>query len=251
MKSHLLLFGLVTIVPTLVFANDEKSLAESLVELRAEVESLSEQLELERATARESMVGLTERRAELDADLQREQLRLKRLQELMREQDALVARHADVDDALKPALLEAGAGLLEYVDGSLPFRLSERRAAIAAILDKVRTGELSPSRAATRLWAIAQDELRLTKENGLYRQPIELEGKEVLVDVVRIGMVLLFFKTPGGAVGQAVYQGTWRYLPITDDEGVRQVNHLFDSFKKQVRVGYFELPAIIPAEAAQ
>ena len=74
-----------------------------------------------------------------------------------------------------------------------------------------------------------------------------IHGTEQLVDVVRIGMVMLFFKTAEGAVGHAVKQGdTWTTRTLTEPEDRKRVLRLFDNFKKQIRVGYFEIPNALP-----
>jgi hypothetical protein len=60
-------------------------------------------------------------------------------------------------------------------------------------------------------------------------------------------MVMLFFKTGDGRVGHAVREGsTWTARTLQDAEDRKRVLHLFDSFKKQIRTGYFEIPNALP-----
>lgn len=84
----------------------------------------------------------------------------------------------------------------------------------------------------------------------MYRQSIELAGEELLADVVRVGMVMLFFKTSDGSVGYAARSdGNWEYRRLEKREDQRLVEALFESQKKQIRIGYFELPNALPPEA--
>ena len=87
----------------------------------------------------------------------------------------------------------------------------------------------------------------MTHENGLFQQTVKVNGQETLADVVRLGMVALYFRMSDGQVGYAQKDGgTWSYHVIDKPKDVEQVAMLFDSFKKQVRVGLFELPNALP-----
>jgi len=58
----------------------------------------------------------------------------------------------------------------------------------------------------------------------------------------------LFFRTSDGRVGAAYRDGAeWTYRTIGDEQETKLVHTLFESFKKQIRVGYFELPAVVGA----
>ena len=111
---------------------------------------------------------------------------------------------------------------------------------------------MSPQKASSRLWAFVEDELRLTRENGLYRQTITLASDELLVDVARVGMVAMYFKTDDGRYGRTVNNGgAWSYELVQDKESQKQIEGLFDAFKKNIRVGFFELPNALPEGGAR
>ena len=140
----------------------------------------------------------------------------------------------------------------------LPFKQQERISDLTAISKQLDDGLISPEAAASRLWSIIDDELRLSRESGLYRQVIELNGEEVLAEVVRLGMVALFFRTAEGTLGHAVRDGNrWTYVAYDastdgDRRARAQVETLFELFQKQVRTGFYKIPNILPqTEAAQ
>jgi hypothetical protein len=95
---------------------------------------------------------------------------------------------------------------------------------------------------ANRLWSFIADEMRLAEETGLYRQSVTIDGSEKLVDVARLGMMHLYFRTDDGRAGYAVRQdGNWQYR-YADGGDKDRINNLLSSLRKQVRTGYFELP---------
>lgn len=248
-RLALIVLGLSVGLPGPVYAQDSAKLAEQLARLRTEVESLSEELELERSSAREELESLAARKAELESELQREDLRLSRVAAALEEQKKLVEQARASEADLSPVVQEGAKGLRAYVERSLPFRTTERLAAIDEITGALDAGNVRPSKAVLRLWSLVQDELRLTKESGLYRQPVPLDDGDHLVDVVRVGMVMLFFQTQDGRHGRAVRAPDgWRFEVLGDDDAPK-ISKLFESFEKQVRVGLFELPASLPEES--
>ena len=102
---------------------------------------------------------------------------------------------------------------------------------------------VTPEAGAARLWAFLEDELRLVRENGLDRQIVPVDGAEVLADVARLGMVGLYYRTDGGAVGLAEWDGAawgWRRIESRDEQ--KAVEALFEKMKHGVRSGAFTLP---------
>jgi hypothetical protein len=58
---------------------------------------------------------------------------------------------------------------------------------------------------------------------------------------------MIFNKTKDGQVGKAEKKnGRWFWTPLHDPEDRKRVFVLFDSFKKQIRTGFFVLPEALP-----
>ena len=187
-----------------------------------------------------------ERRAELEADVQRRELELKKLQQAISASDRERNKARADADALRPLVGEVIKSLGAHLDGALPFKLEDRRAGLTEIQTKLDKGELSAPRALNQLWTFVEDELRLARENGLFQQTIARDGKEELADVIRIGMVMLFFRTNDGAYGYANKSGdAWSYTTL-DPAAAKPLGDLFDAFQKQVRTGYFVIPNALP-----
>ena len=83
----------------------------------------------------------------------------------------------------------------------------------------------------------------MQRESVVYRQEIAINGQSVLADVLRVGMVMMFYRVKGQGVGYAKRtNNTWTYVQSTDPEDVKQIELAFEQFGKQVRVGSFVLP---------
>jgi len=222
------------------------ALSQRLIVLRGEVEDLSAELTLQREEAKQRIGALLSQRSEVQARAGREthsQNKLKKMLENNRE----LARQAGADaGALKPVLLQAITNIEQSIRTGLPFQVLERLAALKSMRDQMNSGVLSEPRAANRLWAFSEDELHLTKENGIYRQAVEIEGKSVLVDVAKLGMVMMYFRAPDKRYGIARRTNDrWQFELTTDEENSKRIAALFESLHKQIRTGVFELPAAI------
>lgn len=226
-----------------VSAQSADKMAETLIALRAEVEQLNSELTLVRDESKTELLGLNAQRAELSAQVERQQLALKKLAEDLsaRQQAAVEAGAGDAE--LKPVLLATVQEVEAQVRAGLPFRTEERLAALTELRTQIESGALPPSRAANRLWAFIEDEFRLSRENSLQKQTITLEGQPMLADVARVGAVMLFFRLDDGTVGSAVpTSGGWSYEVAREELDQQRIASLFEALSKQIRQGWFELP---------
>jgi hypothetical protein len=221
-------------------------LTDRLIRLRSEVEQVNSELELLREEQRTTLAGLAAQRAELSASVDRQQLAAREAQRKLDEANARVAAAGASGDGLRPLLDAAVDGLAAQIAAGLPFKREERLAELEAFRVQVGNGSLPPARAVNRLWAFFEDEFRLTRENSLQSQTIELDGERLLADVAKLGSMALYFRTQDGRVGQAVAaDGGWRFVATADAVAQQQIRALFDALRKQIRQGYFELPLAV------
>ncbi len=224
-------------------AQEAETLAQGLVTLRAEVEQLNSELELAREEARTTLAGLSAQRAELQAQVDRQNLAAREQQERLAQARERLA-DAGVEGAeLKPVLLAAVDAIDGHIRATLPFKQDERRAALAELRARIDGDTVPPHRAANQIWAFVEDELRLTRENGIFSQTIDLDGERVLADVAKVGNMLLYFRSSDGRVGRLVQTGEgWRYVEVGNSVDRTRIANLFDAYRKQIRQGWFELP---------
>lgn len=218
-------------------------LGEHLIALRSEVEQLNDQLELQRVEQRSTLAGLGARQAELQAGIDRQRLAVRELRAKLDAATQAVGEAGVAGEALAPLLHEAIAALETYVGDGLPFKREERLGEIAQLRTQLANGSVPPERAVNRLWALYEDEFRLTRDNSLHSQTIALGNERVLADVAKLGTVALYFRTGDERYGQALRTNDgWRFVELADAADIARTQALFDALGKQIRQGYFELP---------
>jgi hypothetical protein len=233
-------------VSTYVWAQDVQSLTVSLVKKRAAVEELTDQVEREKRLRREQQRAFSAQKAQLESELQREDVRHAQLVEAKGRKTAVIDSAKQSDVALLPVFEKGAESLKAYINTSLPFRRSERLGEVKNLQDRLKNGLLTPRNALNRLWSLVEDERRMSKENGLFRNTLVIDGQSMMVDVIRIGTVGMYFRTGTGRVGVVTKAGkVWQSQFLDSESSRRQVSTLFDAFKKQIRVGFFDLPNLI------
>jgi len=220
-----------------------ENLAQELVRLRGEVESLNTELNSLADQHRAEMNALAAQKGDLEATARREDLRIRQLEQDLADNRERAAQAGLAGESLVPVAEGVIASLQTSIQNGLPFKVEERLDALGQIRTQLETGAQAPPRIINRLWSFYEDELRLTRENGLYSQIIPLGGERVLADVAKLGTVALYFQTRDGRMGHALRRGdSWRFELIESGEARNQIMTLFDSLQKQIRSGYFELP---------
>ena len=225
-------------------AQDEAdNLARELIRLRGEVEQLNAELELLREEQRVGLAALNQQRAELTNSAERQRLAAREAREKLEARQAEIAAISLTGDTLKPALLQAIADLEAQIRGGLPFKVEERLGELDAFRAQLQNGTLPPQRGVNRLWAFYEDEFRLSRDNSLHSQTIDLGGERVLADVAKLGSMNLYFRTRDGRFGLAQRQPQgWGFVVLEDAAAIARVRELFDALGKQIRQGWFELP---------
>ena len=227
-------------------AESVEAFAQRLATLRGEVEALSGELSSLTAEGRDEQRSLARQKADLELELKKEETRAAKIQAAVGQKRQVIEKDQGRDAKLAPAFERNLELVRGYVKRSLPFRRDERMAALEKLEGQVKSGLLTAPKGLSRLWTFVEDEFRLSRENGLYQQTITIEGNEQLADVVRVGAVMLLFKTQDGQVGFArLDNGRYAYQVLDNPEEQKQVRTLFDSFRKQIRAGYFQLPNTI------
>src|SRR6056297_711707 len=234
---------LVVLASTAGAQDDLDALAEELVELRGQVESLNTELNRMQEQHRSEMNSLAAQKGDLEATRRREELRIRQLEQDLSENRERARRAGVAGEELTPVAAEIIAELSAKIDAGFPFKQGDRREALDEIAAQLESGALEPPRVINRLWRFYEDELRLTRDNGLYSQVIPLGGDRVLADIAKVGAVAMYFQTRDGRSGYVTEQrGEWNFTLAESGDARNRIAALFDSLRKQIRTGYFVLP---------
>lgn len=213
------------------------------MKLRADVEQLDTSISEEKESYRSSIKSLLRQKDDLEAVIAKEDLRIKQIEQELSKVRKEIVNASKSTEGLKPILIYAITLLNKNIQDSIDFKKSERLEDLKNIKTQIEQDLVSPQKGLALVWNAYTDALRMTKENGLFKQTITLNGQERLAEVARIGTVMMYFKTPNDEVGYVVKEGSgWGYKEVIAKEQKEQIIALFDAFKKQIRTGYFTLP---------
>ena len=225
-----------------------ENLATELAKLRAEVDSLASRIELEKEETRNTLRSLAAQKSQLEGDERRNALRVAELERALTKELEEHAREAALTAELKPAVAALPAGIRTHIEQGIPFRVTDRLKGLEKLENRIQSGELTPGTSLTRLWSFVEDELRMARDTGLFKQQVDLGDRVVLSDVMRVGMMMLFFHTPDGAVGRAIRtQEGWKMLEWDAADSrekleIDRVMALRDALLKKIQSGFFVLP---------
>jgi uncharacterized protein YkvS len=224
-------------------AQDDEKLAHNLITLRGEVEDLQSELKILKSEHTNSMSYLNTRKTELQANADRKNLKIKQATVALEKLQSKVNLLGEGSEQMLPQVISLIASVKVRLKSGIPFKYTERLSVIEDIERKLIASQISSQSAINRLWAFIEDEIRLTRENAIYSQTIELNGEKLLVEVAKLGTVLMYFKTRDDLYGVVnKVNNNWTYELLSKTEQVQQVAELFNSLKKQISQGYITLP---------
>lgn len=220
-----------------------ENIVDSIMKLRSDVEGLYTKIDENKENYKSQMKSIAMQVADTEAQIGRKEttLKLNNL-ELEKTNSKLAQLGSSVQD-FKPILMDAIAKLEILIKSGIPFKIDERLAALTKIKTDLNGGVITQEKALSLVWASYDDALRITKEIGLFKQTIELNGEPKMAKVAKLGSIALYFTTPDNQVGYVVKEGkSYKYTIEENEEKVQKIVALFDSLQKQIRTGYFSVP---------
>ena len=227
-------------------ASTEENMAASLMKLRAEVEQLNTQIQEEKDDTKAAMRSLVIEKNELDATIGRENLKIKQIEQEIEKVRKQITAASKNSEGIKPVVVAAIADLKAQIASEIPFKTAERLDDVTRIETQMNEGLITPQKALAQVWNSYADEVRMSKENALFKQTIKLDGEDRLAEIARLGSIMMFFRTPDDRVGYAAKDANgWFYKESVSKTEQEQIIALFDAMQKQIRTGYFTLPNAI------
>lgn len=242
MGSVLMLLASLT-TPSFAASADIKKLSEEIIQLRNQVDSLADEIQASQLQFKGEMNSLSQQIADTSTQINRLQDEIKNIEDKSAKLQSEMLGAGGMGPELTELLQESTKSLRKHIEGSLPYLIERRSADLAKLEEEIAAGKQAPQRMLNRIWAFYEDEIRLLTDNSLAKQTIEIDGKQVLAEVAKTGMMNLYFRTDSGEVGQAVrQQAGWQFVSTSNKMERQAIFKLFENYKKQIRSGLFQVP---------
>ncbi|PIP96374.1 MAG: hypothetical protein COW00_20115 [Bdellovibrio sp. CG12_big_fil_rev_8_21_14_0_65_39_13] len=226
-----------------LFANESAldEMAKRLMSLRLEVETLSKQADAEKQDFEIKLRNQSGLRQEVEAQIKREELKFAAQDEKKNELLKQLSQNGNGHDETLSFMKKQAEFLNLYIESSPPFRKNERKEEVVKLIKKFEDKKMIPEKAMQQLWMIFEDELRLSKEVVLTRSNLNIEGQELMVDLLRLGTIGLYFKTADNKYGY--WNGEQSHF-FQNEEESKQISFLMDGIKKQIKNMTYKIPKI-------
>ncbi len=231
-------------------SGNNENIVKSIMKLRADVELLYNKIDENKDIYKAEMKSNTMQAADLEAQINRQETALRLAEAELKKIREKIEETSSRSESMKPMLLEAIEALRELIKKSLPFKTSERLEDLKKLQKNLIDDVITEEKALLLIWASYDDTIRLTKEIGVFKQEIMLDGEIKLAKIAKLGSIMIYFATPDDKVGYVVKNGDkYEYKVVSNKEDIIKIVNLFDSLKKQIRTGFFALPnALILSE---
>lgn len=202
-----------------LFAQSEpeklKQTVDKTVGIQKETQQSQDQWEKEKAelvaryrAAQVNVNFLSERKAVEDK-------RLKALEESVAEMERRLEEADRLSLTIQDTLNTVLNRLEDWVNRDLPFLMEERQSRVAYLKKELVKPDVSDADKLRRLLEALQIEMNYGSTVEVTQQRIGLEGEDLFVDLVRVGRVSVFWRTPDGKRCGEFDRGTrqWVELP--------------------------------------
>jgi hypothetical protein len=156
-------------------------------------------------------------KANVDYLLDRKAVEEKRLT-AMQEAIADLERRLNESDRLNASLqdtLNAVVNRLEHwVDRDLPFLISEREARVEAIRNEIAKPDVSGAEKLRRVLEALMIEAQYGATVEVHQESIDVGGEELFVDILRIGRISVFWRTPDGRRAGEFDRGAGKWVEL-------------------------------------
>ncbi len=214
-------------------------MATKLSELRQEISSLEDKIRSQESSLNSEFKIFSMERAEIES----KKRNIRKANESLRKEilslEQQFPKSHFQDKAVVMTSLEA---LEQRVQTSLPFQKSERLKPIQDLKIEIEKGPMT-NHVLTKWMRILSEENQLSSDISLFKKPVVFGGRSYHSEVLKLGMSVMYFRTPEGKWGGYVYKdGEWKAEPITSQSDIQDLKKLFASVRKNIHQGEFRVP---------
>jgi len=221
-------------------AKQNKKLAKSQDKIQTITEETSSLLDQYRATQKR-MEALRVYNGQLSTLLASQQEELDSLR-------GQIDRVTVVGRQITPLMLKMIDSLEQFIQLDVPFNLVERTERVAELRKLMDTSTVEDSEKFRRLMEAYQIENEFGRTIEAYRGPLKKDGKELTVDFLRFGRIVLIYQSLGGEEAGRWDQKARTCQPLTREELVSLPN-AFRIARNQTAPDLVRLPVPAPEAA--
>ncbi|MBN2564713.1 MAG: DUF3450 domain-containing protein [Candidatus Eisenbacteria bacterium] len=119
-----------------------------------------------------------------------------------------------LQSSLQDTLNTVFARLSEFVDQDIPFLTEERARRLEVLGRELARPEVTGAEKLRRLLEALQIETEYGKSVEVEQQEITIDGTAVFADILRVGRVSLFWRTPDGERAGTFDRGSWTWMEL-------------------------------------
>jgi len=218
----------------------QKKVAQA-IEISRETQKKEDAWEGKRAELIAGYRSLQSEKQNLEMAKTRIKERLRAQQKIIAEADRKADESARIQEELQSCLEAAVTQLEAFIERDLQFLLKERSNRIASIKETLAR----PDQTAAEKYRRVMEALKIETEYGrtveVYEDTIDLGGQSVRVDILRLGRLSLFCRTPDGKVAGHYDRaaGRWAFL---SSKYHRDINKAVEMARRERTIDLVRLP---------
>ncbi len=226
-----------------VYAADWESFVSKLTQTRTEVETLSQEIDSLQREKQADLEQWTQRKTDLESQMQKEQLRSLQLTEKLKRLESRVKIQAKTDPAAQKRLLTWIERFEAWVPATIPFLHEARQLQLKNLKIRAQKAQEPIEFIFADFWAFVESEMKMAQSNEYKIVDIAFNGQTRKCEVARLGLQSLFVVTPDKNILKAVKEGTaWKWKDIDASEDQDSVLSLVKNLKNKNGAGYYQLP---------
>lgn len=233
----------------LAYGAEKADLSLKLMDLRSQIQQEADQLEAEKLRLNASLQSLTVQKGELAS--QRDLFEMRKKEMIKSLESKKQASHGEDPKAYagqSKKIDQALDELMNYYKRSVPFKVDERLGEVRKIKTKKENKELTVAEYSEAYWSILQREIRFSESIEIQKGFVSIDGEKFEVDLLRLGMLGLYFKTRSGDYGyyaQNSASKAWQAKWIEDSNFTNSLSEVFLARTQGITDGVYTMPLFI------
>lgn len=214
-----------------------------LTQARTDVEMLSQEIDSLQKEKQSDLEQWTQRKNDLEAQMQKEQLRALQLAQKTKLLESRVKLQAKADPQAQKKILSWIERFEALVASTIPFLQESRLAQLKNLKIRAQKAQEPLEFIFADFWSFVESEMKLAQSNEYKIVDITLNGQPRKCEVARLGLQSLFVVTPDKSVLKAFKEaGVWKWKDVESSDDQTSVLTLVKNLKNKNGSGYYQLP---------